>query len=228
MEEFLKKKIKYGRIFKEKNINYNFTSNWFDWNESRKTDLIDILPHKKNDEIHILEIGSYEGRSTVWFVENFLNNDKSTMTCIDPWEDYSQDANSMGSYGSSDASWKFKTRKIKDVFLNNIELTGKKNQVLVKQGMSNKILPLLISEDKEYDVVYIDGNHVAPFVLMDAVMSWNLLKKNGIMIFDDYLWGPDIAKTLRPQIAIDNFIEVFKDYCREVKLNNYKAIVKKI
>lgn len=209
-------------------MNYNFTANWFDSDESQKKDLCNILPYKTNDEIHILEIGSYEGMSTVWFVENFLNNEKSTITCVDPWDDYSQDANSMGSYGSSDASCKFKTRKIKDVFLNNIEVTGKKNQVLVKQGMSNKILPSLIFEDKEYDVVYIDGNHVAPFVLMDAIMSWNLLKNNGIMIFDDYLWMPDIAKTLRPQMAIDHFIEVFHDYC-EVRLNNYrKAIVKKI
>ena len=63
MEEFLKKKIKYGRIFKEKNINYNFTSNWFDWNESRKTDLIDILPHKKNpslDEVYLVEVDGFE------------------------------------------------------------------------------------------------------------------------------------------------------------------------
>ena len=58
--------------------------------------------------------------------------------------------------------------------------------------------------------------------------AWNLLKNNGIMIFDDYLWMPDIAKTLRPQMAIDHFIEVFHDYC-EVRLNDYrKAIVKKI
>ena len=209
-------------------MNYNFTANWFDSDESQKKDLCNILPYKTNDEIHILEIGSYEGMSTVWFVENILNNEKSTITCVDPWDDYSQDTKSMGSYGSSDASCKFKTRKIKDVFLNNIEVTGKKNQVLVKQGMSNKILPSLIVEDKEYDVIYIDGNHVAPFVLMDAIMSWNLLKNNGIMIFDDYLWMPDIAKTLRPKMAIDHFIEVFHDYC-EVRLNNYrKAIVKKI
>jgi len=101
-------------------VNYNFTANWFDSDESQKKDLCNILPYKTNDEIHILEIGSYEGMSTVWFVENFLNNEKSTITCVDPWDDYSQDANSMGSYGSSDASCKFKTRKIKDVFLNNI------------------------------------------------------------------------------------------------------------
>ena len=96
-------------------MNYNFTANWFDSAENQEMDLRNVLPYKTNDEIHILEIGSYEGRSTVWFVENLLNNEKSTITCVDPWEDYSQDAKSIGSYGSSDASCKFKTRKIKDI-----------------------------------------------------------------------------------------------------------------
>jgi len=37
-----------------------------------------------------------------------------------------------------------------------------------------------------YDIVYIDGSHVANDVLQDAVLVWQLVKVGGFMIFDDY------------------------------------------
>jgi hypothetical protein len=33
-------------------------------------------------------------------------------------------------------------------------------------------------------VIYIDGSHEPMDVLTDAVMSWPLLRSNGILIFD--------------------------------------------
>lgn len=54
-----------------------------------------------------------------------------------------------------------------------------------------------------------------------------MLQPKGVMIFDDYLWMPELKNTLRPQMAIDSFINVFADYITVV-LNTYrKAIVKK-
>jgi hypothetical protein len=35
---------------------------------------------------------------------------------------------------------------------------------------------------------------------------------------------PNLDKKLRPQMAIDYFIEVFADYCK-VKLNNYRKVI---
>ena len=40
----------------------------------------------------------------------------------------------------------------------------------------------------KYDVVYIDGSHFYKDVLNDAMNSYKLLKKNGIIIFDDFLY----------------------------------------
>ena len=56
-------------------MNYNFTANWFDSDENQEMDLRNVLPYKTNDEIYILEIGSYKGKSAFWFVENFLTLD---------------------------------------------------------------------------------------------------------------------------------------------------------
>jgi predicted O-methyltransferase YrrM len=204
-------------------MKYQFTTDWFG-NIELQNDLIKSIDLDPTNEINILEIGSYEGRSTVWFIETYLHNINSTITCIDPWLDYSQDEKSLNSYNAVDAQWKFGSLKIKEIFENNIHLSGKKDQVIIHHDLSTNILPKLLVEKKKYDVIFIDGNHVAPFVMMDAVLCWNLLNKNGIMIFDDYLWMPNLDKKLRPQMAIDYFIEVFADYCK-VKLNNYRKVI---
>ena len=41
-------------------------------------------------------------------------------------------------------------------------------------------------DDNYFDIIYIDGNHEPEFVLEDAILSFRRLKKEGIMILDDY------------------------------------------
>jgi hypothetical protein len=40
-------------------------------------------------------------------------------------------------------------------------------------------------QDINYDVIYVDGNHGYKDVLYDGLLSWNLLKSDGLLIFDD-------------------------------------------
>ena len=40
---------------------------------------------------------------------------------------------------------------------------------------------------KTFDVIYIDGHHLAEQVYKDAVNSWKFLNTNGLLIFDDYI-----------------------------------------
>lgn len=201
--------------------NYKFTQNWFsneDWLENIKLDC--------NEELHFMEIGSFEGRSTIWFLENFLKNQNSTITCVDPWLNYTQDEKSFDSYERTDNIWNFKDLNIKSNFLHNILEYGEVNKVFIEQGFSHDLLPKLIADSKKFDLILIDGNHTAPFVLTDAVFSWYLLKPNGYIIFDDYLWGLDKKETTRPKISIDSFIKIFSDYC-EIVGGEYTKIIKK-
>ena len=202
------------------NKEYKFTENWFEFGE----DLGEFLPVGTDEEIHILEIGSFEGKSTIWFLDNLLRNEKSTITCVDPWNKYSQDEDSFNSYSKEETQWDFRSHY--ETFLFNINLSGKKNQVIVKKGYSHTLLPKMITEEKKYDLIFVDGNHTSPFVLTDAVMGWYLLKENGIIVFDDYLWG-DPGSTNSPKIAIDSFVEIFKDYT-EVIWEGLRKSVKKI
>lgn len=203
-------KINNDSILKNKSEkkSYTFTEDWFKYN-----DIIKFLKFDSNKELHFLEVGSYEGKSTIWFIENFMNHLNSTVTCIDPWENYSQNEDSYESYSSINALHNLS--EIQKRFNNNIELSGRKNKVIVKQGYSYNILPQLIANKEKYDFIFIDGNHTAPFVLTDAVMSWYLLKKDGMLVFDDYLWKNPFVKSedplLSPKIAIDTFLDIFKN-----------------
>jgi len=204
-------------------MKYTFTEQWFGQDGLEK-----ITELNKNLKLDFLEIGSFEGESTIWFLDTFLQNEDSTITCIDPWQNYSQDKDSLNSYGRESSDWKFGDMNIKETFLNNITKNGSIHKVRVIQELSDRALPVLINENKKYDLIFIDGNHVAPYVLMDSVMSWPLLKVGGYMIFDDYKWGLNKGQhTIRPDKAIDDFIDIFSDYI-EVIHSNYRKIIKRI
>jgi len=85
----------------------------------------------------------------------------------------------------------------------------------------------LITENKQFDFVYVDGSHSADEVLADAVMAFGLLKKNGYMIFDDYLWMVAVDSLDRPKMSIDAFVNMFQKHI-EVKMINYQYIIQKV
>lgn len=198
---------------------YEYTENWFTIDG-----LSEISELNSNNELHFLEIGSFEGKSTIWFLDNFLQNSKSSITCIDPWLNYSQGNDSLNSYGDSESPWKFGKTKVKERFLKNIVESGYCDKVKIIQELSDKALPQLISQHNKYDLIFIDGNHVAPYVLMDSVMSWPMLKVGGYIVFDDYIWGSGNNVTLRPKKSIDSFCEIFADYTEEIYSNHRKII----
>lgn len=65
---------------------------------------------------------------------------------------------------------------------------------------------MLRVQSDAYDFIYVDGSHLAPDVLTDAVLSWRLLKPGSIMIFDDFLWDGLPRPEQRPGTAIRGFL----------------------
>jgi hypothetical protein len=94
-------------------------------------------------------------------------------------------------------------------------------RITLHKGFSNTQLPKLLAEGMQgyFDVVYIDGSHQAPDVLLDAVLGFELLRPQGIIAFDDYLWQeplPGGVDPIRcPKLAIDAFANI---YCRKLRL----------
>jgi predicted O-methyltransferase YrrM len=62
--------------------------------------------------------------------------------------------------------------------------------------------------------------------LLDLACCWRLLKPQGIMILDDYLWELDQPSVDRPQLAIDLFLEMIADRV-EILHHDYQIIIRK-
>lgn len=199
---------------------YVFTKGWHfahipDW----KNHLKEL---KGKPDIHALEIGSYEGFSAIWQIENILTHPTSTITCIDIFDE----------------------KVIEERFDLNIEATGAVYKVKKIKGSSEKMLRGLSLE--KYDYVYIDACHLAKWVLSDAVLSWDLIKPGGLIIFDDYGFLPDRpieykptslsffdeylwkrkARKTSPEPAIDAFLNIYKPYL-EVVFKGWQVVVRK-
>lgn len=194
---------------------YKFTQDWFHWAPEVWTQLIPHLPERKA----FLEIGSFEGRSTVWIVEHMLE-DGGVLDCVDTWGGGEEHSNS-----EMDGA--------EERFAHNIAILEGKypdRSVCASKTTSTVRLAEYLSDSAEdatrLDFIYIDGSHIARDVLTDACMAWPLLKPKGIMVFDDYLWGNPRDVLHRPKLAIDAFTNVFAEEVNIVH-SGYQLVVQK-
>jgi len=193
---------------------YEFTQDWFHWAPPLLEQLVPMLPERKR----LLEIGAYEGRSTVWFVENMLE-DGGAIVAIDTWEG-----------GAEHKVMGVDMKSVEDRFNHNTGLLTAKHPgryiSKVKDTSSHALAGL--ANFPQFDFIYIDGSHVAKDVLTDACMAWPLLKPLGIMVFDDYLWANPGSPLNRPKIAIDIFSTIFGEEFDLVHIGYQYAVRKKV
>lgn len=154
-----------------------------------------ILADLKDKPIKALEIGSFEGRSTVWLLENILTHEDSRIVCIDPYKNY-RDLEKFS------MNWE----EIRQRFFDNTEPW--KHKVKLWQSESSDVLRFL---EDQFDFVYVDGGHESAQCLIDGVLSHLLLKPGGILIFDDYLWAKLSKAPNVPKSAIDAFMDCFSE-----------------
>ncbi len=118
----------------------------------------------------ILEIGSYEGNSSLFFLKNIKD---SNITCVDIWSD---------DFTSGNKNRKLKFTEIKKNF--DINLLPFKDRLTVHKITSNEFFKI---NKNKFDLIYIDGSHVFEDVLNDGNNSIKILNHNGLIIFDDFL-----------------------------------------
>jgi SAM-dependent methyltransferase len=143
-------------------------------------------------ETRALEVGSFEGLSAVYLLWRLP---EAEVTCVDTFE------GSLEHEGTDTVP-----AGLERVFDQNVALVDAA-RVRKLVGRSSVVLPQLAAENERFDLVYLDGSHFGLDVLVDAAVSWQLLKNGGFLIFDDYLWaelGDD--PLLRPRPAIDAFL----------------------
>lgn len=182
-----------------------FTSDWFSANIPRWTK---HLAEYVNKPCAYLEIGSYEGLSSIWMMNNILTSDKSSCYCIDIWN----------------------SESIRRRFLNNLLTALDESQTkrfTFTKDSSLKELPRLLAAGKSFDIIYIDGQHHSDMVLMEFGMCWNLLKVGGTLIFDDYLYKVDNKTPIPMKDGIDNILANFTGKYELVE-SHYQLTIKKI
>ena len=63
---------------------------------------------------------------------------------------------------------------------------GLDGRIEILVGDSTVLLPQLISEGRQYDLVFVDGNHTAPFVRSDCEAALRLCVSGGYIAVHDY------------------------------------------
>jgi predicted O-methyltransferase YrrM len=170
------------KIFKSK----KFTTDWFSEYTYHWLNIflryVDI-----NKKFNILEIGSFEGRSTLFFLNLFKN---STITSVDTFK-------------GSDEHNNMQINKIESNFDYNVN--NYKNRLIKFKGTSKKFFSF--NKVKKYNIVYIDGSHKFDDVYFDACKAYKNMAIGGIIIFDDYLWNYYKNYKKNPCCAINVFLK---------------------
>ncbi|TIU83039.1 MAG: class I SAM-dependent methyltransferase, partial [Mesorhizobium sp.] len=166
----------------------------YDWTSHHLNLWEEFLRDKIDTATAVLEIGSFEGRSALFFLQ-FLP--KSRITCVDSFQG-SEEHVERGSKYESDMV------EVERRFDQNLEPFG--DRVDKHRGDSVVVLPALAAEQRLYDVVYVDGDHSAASTYTDARLGWDLLDNDGVMILDDYRWGTRLPAAKRPAAGIEAFL----------------------
>lgn len=192
-------------------VGKELTTNWI----SRNYQLwADVLAPRREEPLRILEIGSWEGRSALFFL-NYLP--RASIVCVDTFA------------GSVEhRSWPLWRRLWQ---LTGIERRFDRNlapfaeRVQKRKEDSLVALGRLAIEGRRFDLVFIDGSHLAIDVYRDGLLAWPLVSAGGIVIFDDYQRKLGPEKDL-PHVGIDAFLEAVKGGYEEL-FRGHQIIVRK-
>lgn len=149
-----------------------------------------------------LEVGSFEGASAVWLMDN---RPHLKLNCVDVFGQKFDDV--TGTY--------------EERFDRNVAEYG--NRIKKYKDLSKKVLTGFLEDS--FDFIYIDGDHSYEGALSDANLAWPLLKKGGIIIFDDYN-----NDEFGVRQAVDQFFFGLKrmDYMILREEGDYQMAVKKL
>jgi hypothetical protein len=199
---------------------YKFSKKFNFWTEDHRKNFDSIgayfsEAHVSYPILKFLEIGVFEGRTSCWLLDNILIFAGDILHCIDP------NLTKNGKYN----------------------LSFHPDKIIHYNEPSFKVLTAFnFSERGPFDFIYVDGDHNACGLLEDMILSWKLLRVEGIMLIDDYemeatdpwhyVSHPEFKDNPRlrfthPRIAIDAFLNIYRGQY-DLIIDNYQIGIKKI
>lgn len=168
---------------------YNIHNTWVEnliisWDLVRSQAEVPELHFKPADKRLIVEIGIYEGGSTVWFSDNLLEHPDSRLISIDTFEGSPEQQN--------DADQHPTLPRIEYTARSNVAKSRWPGKIDIRKGCSWDIYPDLKSEFTDgIDILYIDGAHDTVSVMRDIMLYVPHVKSGGAVLFDDF-GHPDV------------------------------------
>jgi len=150
--------------------------------------------HQFSSQINLLEIGSFEGRSSLFFLNYFKNKASIKniyLTCVDTWGGSNELLHKKIDFNVVEKNF--------DKNIGNFNQNIKKHKCTSYEFFKSK-------NPQKYDLIFIDGSHEFEDVLADAEASFKHIKKNGFIIFDDFNWFYYKDEKQNPAHAINVFL----------------------
>jgi predicted O-methyltransferase YrrM len=163
-----------------------------DWTTDRIPKWAELLAQFRDSPVQVLEIGSWEGRSALFFL-NYLR--RAHVVCIDPFG---------GNVEHQMDEWFAKlVPETEAKFDANLAPFAARVEKI--KGQSASVLPRLGVEGRRFHVAYIDCSHFPADVYSDAALTWPMMAAGSVVIFDDYNWDL-MAEHERPKPGVDAFL----------------------
>jgi len=158
--------------------------------------LCDLIKREGNPVSNMIEIGSYQGESTIIFQKNFPN---SKIFAVDFWlNNYDEREVNINSFNMMDVE-------------NNFDVLTKSYSNIIKIKMSSSDFSNIIA-DNSIDFIYIDGDHSYKGITNDLINWKNKIKKGG------YIGGHDYN-----DIQIDTIIKAILENFPNYKINIFES-----
>jgi predicted O-methyltransferase YrrM len=153
-----------------------FNENWYP--EYQLTKLVNLCQSVKNIEGDILEIGCWEGRSTIGLTNSCY---PETLICIDNWLGNIQESICTGITHPTELI--LTIRDVHSTFINNMNTCTQKNYTIVEQNC----LEWLQTYNGNIKFIHIDASNDYESVLATINLVLPKLVKGGIICGDDYI-----------------------------------------
>lgn len=164
--------------------------------------------------VNYVEIGCWEGASAEWVARNILTHPESRGFGIDPYDGVHV------------------LRHSDEVMQSRCEIAARRLAFCDRwQWIRSTSQQALRSWMTPIDILYIDGQHEAPYVLADFVLAWPHLRVPGLVIFDDWAIGlrkrfpcvPEAVRAIERTFA--GLVEPARPYGRQAALRILKKNV---
>jgi len=200
-----------------------------------------LLTKTSNLAGHVIEIGSYCGKSSTVLATALNENLGERLFCVDAFPQLSD------WYQNEDKSWSFKTlvngkyvsgcqeatvwdepfqnavrptyrecNSLLEIFRKNLAISGQSEKVTIIHGDSSSLSTRDLKA-KSCKLIYIDGDHGYNQVALDIQNVKKFLKPNGFICFDDAFSG---------YVGVDEAIETF--IIKSKEFHNFEQLTRKL